>query len=70
MTEDPTWSTPKFLLVAFVVTLVVMFTSNAVLNVWLNLDVSPSLFGAPAGVVLVFLLPRWRAFRQLRERNR
>jgi hypothetical protein len=67
--ESPAWSTPKFLLAALVVSFVVMFTLNGLLNEILGLGISTAAFGAANGLLLVILLPRWSVFRRIVARR-
>lgn len=68
-TESSAWSTPKFLLVALVVSFVVVFTLNGILNEILGLGISSAAFGAANGFLLVILLPRWSVFRRIVARR-
>lgn len=59
----PLWSTPKFLLIVFVTSFVVVFVLNGVLNEMLSLGVPSGSFGAAIGVVVFVLMQRWSWFR-------
>ena len=59
------WSTPKFFLIALVVSFVVTLTLNGVLNELLGLGLPSAAFAAADGIILVLvLMPRWWWWKQ------
>jgi hypothetical protein len=64
MTNASAWSTPKFLIIAFVAGALIVFTLNLVFNVLLQLEVPTAAFGAAQGVVTVALMTRWHWFQK------
>ena len=64
MAESPKpWSTPKFLLLALIVTFGVFFLGNGICNEILELGVPSYLFGGIASLALLPMMWRWRVFR-------
>lgn len=67
--DSPAWSTPKFLLIAFVVSFVLIFALNGILNELLELGIPSGAFGAAVGVATAALLPRWKVARAFLQRR-
>jgi hypothetical protein len=62
--ENGGWSTPKFLGIVLAVAFALFFVLNGVLNEVLGLGVPSGAIGVAPAMALVFLLPRWRWFRE------
>lgn len=63
--ERQAWSTPKFFGILLGLAFVLMFTVNAIFNVWLDFGLSSAAMGAGVGVVSALLLPRWAVYQRM-----